>query len=72
MAVSATPISGDMAIIFDQAGTAVTRRFSDVKVDATDDYVYDVANGTAGLATLQDLTVSAIQRRMNSELINSI
>lgn len=72
MAVTATPISGDMAVIFDQAGTAVTRRFADVKVDATDADVYDVANGAAGLAALQDLTVSAIQRRVNSELTNSI
>lgn len=70
MAVTATPISGDMAIIFDQAGKAVTRRFSDVKVDATDENVYDVANGAAGIVTLQDLTVSAIQRRVNSELEN--
>ncbi len=70
MAVTATPISGDMAIIFDQSGKAVTRRFSDVKVDATDENVYDVANGAAGIATLQDLTVSAIQRRVNSELEN--
>lgn len=70
MAVTATPISGDMAIIFDQAGKAVTRRFTDVKVDAIDANVYDVANGATGLASLQDLTVSAIQRRAVSELEN--
>lgn len=70
MAVTSTPIGGDVAIVYDNAGKAVTRRFTDVKVDATDDNVYDVLNGLAGVATLQTLPVAAIQRRAVNELEN--
>lgn len=70
MAVQSIPIGGDMAIIYDNAGKAVTRRFSDVKVDAADEAVYDVAAGENGIASLQDLVVVSVQRRANSELEN--
>jgi len=70
MAVTSTPIGGDVAIVYDNAGKAITRRFTDVKVDATDDNVYDVLNGLAGVATLQTLPVAMIQRRAVSELEN--
>lgn len=70
MAVTSTPIGGDVAIVYDNAGKAVTRRFTDVKVDATDDNVYDVLNGLAGVSTLQTLPVAMIQRRAVSELEN--
>jgi len=68
MAVTSTPISGDVAIIFNNEGKNVTRRFNDVKVDATDEAVYDVVAGATGIASLQDLMVTSIQRRAVSEL----
>ena len=68
MAVTSTPIGGDVAIVYDNAGKAVTRRFTDVKVDATDDNVYDVVAGATGIASLQDLMVTSVQRRAVSEL----
>lgn len=72
MAVTATPIASDMAIVYDQAGKALTRRYSDVKVNASDDDVFDVAAGATGFASLQDLTVASIQRRATNELENGI
>jgi hypothetical protein len=72
MAVTATPVGDDFAIIFDNSGKAVTRRFADVKVTATDADVYDVANGAAGLISLQDLILMSIQRRVTNELENVI
>lgn len=68
MAVTSTPISGDVAIIYDNNGKAVTRRLNDVKVDATDEAVYDVAAGATGIASLQDLLMASVQRRAVSEL----
>ena len=68
MAVTSTPISGDVAIIFNNEGKNVTRRFNDVKVDATDEAVYDVVAGATGIASLRDLMVTSIQRRAVSEL----
>lgn len=68
MAVTSTPISGDVAIIFNNEGKNVTRRLNDVKVDATDDNVYDVVAGATGIASLQDLMVTSVQRRAVSEL----
>ncbi|MEQ8200394.1 MAG: DUF1659 domain-containing protein [Syntrophomonadaceae bacterium] len=70
MAVQSTPIGGDVAIIYDNSGKAVTRRFNDVKVDATDEAVYDVAAGANGIAGLQTLLVASVQRRAVSELEN--
>ena len=71
MAVTSTPTLTDMAIVYDQAGKFVTRRFSDVKVAAADADIYDVAAGLAGINTLQDLTMFALQRRNTNELENA-
>jgi len=71
MAVTSTTISADLAIIFDQSGSSVTRRYPDVKVAAADADIYDVATGLAGISTLQDLTVTAVQRRNTNELENA-
>lgn len=71
MAVTSTAIASDMAIVYDQAGKSVTRRFSDVKVAATDADVYDVAAGAAGINTLQDLTMTMLERIVTNELENS-
>lgn len=70
MAVTSTPVGGDVAIIYSNAGKAVTRRLNDVKVDATDEAVYDVAAGATGIASLQDLVMASVQRRAVSELEN--
>jgi len=72
MAVTATPVGSDFAVIFDNNGKAVTRRFNDVKTTAVDADVYDVANGAAGLVSLQTLTLASIQRRGTNELENVI
>jgi hypothetical protein len=71
MAVTSTTISADLAIVFDQSGTSITRRYADVKIAATDADIYDVAAGLAGISSLQDLTVSAVQRRNTNELENA-
>lgn len=71
MAVTSTPTLTDMAIVYDQAGKFVTRRFADVKVAAADADIYDVAAGLAGINTLQDLTMFALQRRNTNELENA-
>jgi len=70
MAVTSTPIVGDVAIVYDNAGKALTRRLSDVKVDATDEAVYDVVAGATGIAGLQSLALAMVQRRITSELEN--
>lgn len=70
MAVTSTTILADMAIVYDQAGKSVTRRYADVKVAAADADIYDVAAGLAGINTLQDLTMVAVQRRNTNELEN--
>jgi len=70
MAVTSTPIVGDVAIVYDNAGKALTRRLSDVKVDATDEAVYDVVAGATGIAGLQSQVLVMVQRRITSELEN--
>lgn len=71
MAVTSTPVASEMVIIFDLAGKGVTRRFSDVKLNATDADVYDVAAGAAGITSLQDLTMAMIERITTNELENA-
>ncbi|MEN6463045.1 MAG: DUF1659 domain-containing protein [Syntrophomonas sp.] len=68
MAVTSTPTSSDFALVYDNAGKTVTRRYSDLKVAATDDNVYSVASSLNGL---QDQTLVAVQRRVDSELVNA-
>jgi len=71
MAVTSTTILADLAICLDQSGKSVTRRYSDVKIDALDADIYDVAAGLAGISTLQDLTLTSVQRRITNELENA-
>ena len=68
MAVTSTPTSSDFALVYDNAGKSVTRRYSDVKVAAANDDIYSVASSLDGL---QDQTLIAVQRRIDSELTNS-
>jgi len=70
MAVTSTTILADMAVVYDQAGDSVTRRYSDVKITAADADIYDVAAGLTGISSLQDLTLVAVQRRNTNELEN--
>ena len=55
MAITATTLGSDLIIRVEKetgAGT-IARKYSDIKVSASDAHVYDVANGTNGLAKLQ-------------------
>lgn len=49
---------------------SIARKYADVKVAATDADVFDVANGTSGLAKLQSRAVSSVQRVRFTELEN--
>ena len=71
MAVTSTPISSNMSIVYDQAGKSITRSYADVKVAAADADIYDVAAGAAGINTLQDLTMSMLERTISNELDNA-
>jgi hypothetical protein len=68
MAVNATPIASDVALVYNNAGKTVTRRYSDLKVEASDADVFDVVAGANGFDSLQDLTMTSIQRRSTNEL----
>jgi len=71
MAITSTPVLTDMAIVYEQAGKFVTRRFADVKVAAADADIYDVVAGLAGINTLQDLTMAMLERINTNELENA-
>jgi len=73
MAVTATPISSDLIIYVAKDGGigSISRKYADVKYAATDDDVFDVANGTNGLAKLQSRAVQSVQRVRNTELENA-
>jgi len=46
-----------------ETGTGtIARKYMDVKVAATDADVYDVANGTNGIAKLQSKVFSSVER----------
>lgn len=63
MAVTST------AILTDLAEKDVVRRYSDVKISATDEDVYAVSQTIVGL---QDQVLSMVQRRTTSELENAV
>lgn len=69
MAVTSTAILTDLAIIYTVAEKDVVRRYSDVKISATDQDVFLVAQTIVGL---QDQTLSMVQRRTTNELENVI
>lgn len=72
MAITTTPVASELVIVLDDGtGNDVSRRYSDVKPAATDADVYDVANGTAGLVTLQTKTLLSVQRRNTIEIENT-
>ena len=64
MAITATPLASDLVIrVEKETGTGtIARRYQDLKVAATDADVYDVANGTNGLAKLQTKVFSSVER----------
>ena len=69
MAVISTAILSDLALVYDEAGKSVTRRFADVKVAAIDSDVYSIAQSLNGV---QDQTLVAVQRRTTNELEESV
>ncbi len=73
MAVTSIPISSDLIIYVanDLGSGSIARKYADVKYAATDDNVFDVANGTNGLAKLQSRAIHAVQRVRNTELQNA-
>ena len=73
MAVTASPLASDLIIHVQKDGGigSISRKYSDVKVAATDADVYDVANGTNGLAKLQSRTFVAVNRTNTVELVNA-
>ena len=64
MAITATPLGSDLIIrVEKETGTGtIARKYADVKVAATDADVYDVANGTNGIAKLQSKVFSSVER----------
>jgi hypothetical protein len=67
MAVTTTPLSSNLLVLVENDGATgnLTRKYADVKTDATDQDVYDV--GTA-LANLQSRTLSAVNRNQTYEI----
>lgn len=67
MAVTTTPLSSNLLVLVANDGATgnLTRKYADVKTDATDQDVYDV--GTA-LANLQSRTLSAVNRNQTYEI----
>lgn len=72
MAITATPLGSDLVIrVENEAGTGtIARRYPDVKVAAADADVYDVANGTNGLAKLQSRGFSSVERVNTVDIAN--
>lgn len=64
MAITATPLTCDLVILVEkETGTGtISRKYADVKVAATDADIYNVANGTNGLAKLQTKVFSSVER----------
>ena len=61
MAVTTTPLSSNLLVLVANDGATgdLTRKYADVKNDATDQDVFDVGTSLAGL---QSRTLSAINR----------
>jgi len=70
MAITATPLSSDLIIHVEKDGGTgtIARKYADVKVSATDADVYDVANGTNGLAKLQSRVFAGVNRTNTVEI----
>lgn len=73
MAVSAIPVKCDLLVYVenDKGTGSIQRKYQDVKPSATDADMYDVANGTNGIAQLQTRTVQAVQRVDTFELMDA-
>jgi len=73
MAVTATSLTSDLILVMDNGvgssgqALSINRTFKNVKVAATDQNVYDVAQTLLGL---QSGTNNSIQRRNTNELEN--
>ncbi|MEN6326012.1 MAG: DUF1659 domain-containing protein [Syntrophomonas sp.] len=73
MAITATPTASTMIIVVDnETGGTASLRYQNVKTDAIDADVYEVANGASGLGTLQSRLVMMVQRSNTVELENVI
>lgn len=67
MAINKTPLNSNLTILVaDDAGTGnLSRKYADLKTDAADQDVFDVANI---LASLQSRTLSAVNRTQVYEI----
>lgn len=67
MAVTTTPLSSNLLVLVENDGATgnLTRKYSDLKTDATDQDVYDVGVSLAGL---QSRTLSAVNRTQVYEI----
>lgn len=73
MAITSTHIASNMIIyVAKDTGTGtVAHKYADVKIAATDADVYDVVNGTNGMAKLQSKTFAGVQRTNVIEIENA-
>lgn len=71
MAVNTTPLSSNLLVLVDNddASDNLTRKYADLKTDATDQDVYDVG---VALAALQTRTMSAINRTQIYEITAAV
>ncbi|HBK53153.1 MAG TPA: hypothetical protein DDZ44_04355, partial [Syntrophomonas wolfei] len=70
MAITVTPIASDLIMHVEKDGGmgTIARKYPDVKTAATDADVYDVANGTNGLAKLQSRVFAGVLRANTVEI----
>ena len=71
MAVTTTPLNSSVTILVaDDAGTGtISRKYADLKTDALDQDVFNVANALAGL---QSRTLSAVNRTQVYEIETAV
>ena len=71
MAVTTTPLSSNLTILVaNDAGTGnISRKYADLKTDAVDQDVFNVANA---LADLQARTLSAVNRTQVYEIKTAV
>ncbi len=73
MAITSIPIGSELVVrVQNDAGTGyLARRYQDVKPNASDADVYDVANGPNGLARLQNRALISVIRSNDYEIQDS-
>jgi hypothetical protein len=73
MAVTSMNIAASVAVCYQLPDglKTITRTYPDLKIASTNADIYDVISGLAGISTLQELPVNAVQRRDIFELENA-